>query len=177
MLWQILLHTPRWVYAIFVVLLVYGLTQLAGRRVSLRAIAVLPVAMSAWSLVGTVSAFGASPATLTAWVLALALAAAPLAARPAPAGTTWDAGTRRFTLPGSAWPLALMMGIFFTKFTVGVQLALSPLLAHDATFGTAVAGIYGALSGLFVGRAMRLWRLALPAGAALPSVRPMRGKA
>src|SRR5204863_101542 len=64
--------------------------------------------------------------------------------------------------------LALMMGIFLTKYAVGVSLAFSPALAQSASYATAISVVTGALSGVFLGRAVRLWRLAMPTLAEAP---------
>jgi hypothetical protein len=58
-------------------------------------------------------------------------------------------------------PLLLMMGIFFTKYGVGVTLALHPGMRHDASFALAIPVLYGVFSGVFAGRAVRLWKLAI----------------
>jgi hypothetical protein len=79
--------------------------------------------------------------------------------RAAPAGTAWDGGERRFVVPGSALPLVAMMGLFMTKYAVGVSLTLNPSLHLDVIFTVSVAAIYGGFAGLFLGRAARLWRL------------------
>ena len=55
--------------------------------------------------------------------------------------------------------MLLILGVFLTKYVVGVELAMQPALAHDGAYTLAVATIYGVFSGLFVGRAARLWRL------------------
>ena len=170
MLMQILVHTPRWVFAVFALLLALGLSQLAGRRVSLRGVSVLPLVMAAWSLWGTLSAFAQQPWVLLAWLAALVATGTTVLARPLPAGTAYDPASRRFALPGSAWPLVLMMGIFCTKFAAGVAFAQQPALALDAGFGWAVSALFGALSGIFLGRAARLWRLALPTLGAAPAI-------
>lgn len=162
MLMQILLHTPRWVFVLFLVLLVAGLSQLAGRRVGWRRVAVLPLVFTALSFFGVVSAFGEQPLALLAWLTALGSAAAAVAARPLPGGTFFDRATRRFGVPGSAVPLGLMMGIFFAKYAAGVSLSVSPALALSAGFALPVSAAYGAMSGIFLGRALRLWRLAAP---------------
>ncbi|MBL8345169.1 MAG: hypothetical protein JNN03_06990 [Rubrivivax sp.] len=164
MLLQILRHTPPWVFALFAVLLAAGLTQLSTRRAGLGRLAALPLGMSAWSLYGTVAAFGFVVNVLMAWVLGLALVAGLVLLRPAPAGAAYDPAGRRFTVPGSAWPLALMMVIFFARYATGVAAALSPDMAASAPFITGAAMLYGALSGAFVGRAARLSRLAARSG-------------
>ena len=66
---------------------------------------------------------------------------------------------------GSSVPLGLILGIFFTKYVVGVELALQPPLAHDSTFTLQVATLYGVFNGLLAARAARLWQLARQASA------------
>jgi uncharacterized protein YneF (UPF0154 family) len=66
-----------------------------------------------------------------------------------------------FTLPTSWVPLLLILGIFLTKYIVGVELAMRPALARDDQYTLVVSVIYGLFSGIFIGRAARLWRLAL----------------
>ncbi|RYF35753.1 MAG: hypothetical protein EOO25_22055 [Comamonadaceae bacterium] len=118
--------------------------------------------MTVFSVWGTFSAFGASPqfgAVLAAWFGAAAVVAALAAGTRAPA--TYDAATGRFFLQGSWVPLVLILGIFLTKYVVGVELAMQPQLARDGQFGVATGTLYGVFSGLFAGRAIRLLRLAM----------------
>ncbi len=161
MLLQILANTPKWVFALFAALLCLGLSQLLTRRVGLSRITGLAIGMSAFSLYGTVSAFAGVPMALLARLAGAAAVFALLAGRAAPLGTRFDAATRRFTVPGSAVPLALMMGIFFTKYAVGVALGMHLAQANDVSFALPVSTLYGAFSGVFAARAARLWRLAM----------------
>ena len=55
--------------------------------------------------------------------------------------------------------MALILGIFLTKYAVGVSVAMHPELKLQANFSVAVAMLYGAFSGIFAGRALRLIRL------------------
>ena len=87
-----------------------------------------------------------------------------LAARPVAAGTRYDPARRRCTVPGSAWPLMLMMGIFWIKYAVAVLLAVQPALGGDLRLALSAGLLYGACSGAFAGRAMGLWRLAARSG-------------
>jgi hypothetical protein len=161
MLIQIFTNTPKWVFALFAALLWLGLNQLLTRRIGLPRVTLLAVGMTGFSLFGTVSAFAGVPAALLAWLTAAAAVFAMVVNRPLPVGTQYDAASRRFTLPGSAVPLALMMGIFLTKYAVGVTLALHPALAREAAFALGFSALYGGFSGVFAARAARLWRLAL----------------
>jgi hypothetical protein len=161
MLLQILAHTPRWVFVLFFVLVWYGAKQLFANTVSLFRLTLMPVAMTGLSIYGLLSAFGDSPYALLGWAAGAAALAAFVLQRALPATTRYDAATRRFHLAGSGVPLALMMGIFFTKYGVGVTLVMHPAFAHQAGFTLGIATLYGAFSGIFLARALRLWKLAL----------------
>jgi hypothetical protein len=50
-----------------------------------------------------------------------------------------------------------------------VSLALAPSLLRDTAFTVGAAAIYGGFSGLFLGRAARLWRLRGAAASGLRS--------
>ena len=130
----------------------------------------LPVAMTALSVYGVWSAFAGTPLAALAWALAL-LAVCALATLLAPATSArYHPESRSFSLPGSAVPLALMMGIFFTKYAVGVALVMHPGLAQEPGVALAISALYGAFSGGFVARALRLWRLVLaPTAPSLPA--------
>ena len=65
--------------------------------------------------------------------------------------------------------MALIMGIFLTKYGVGVSLVLHPELKLHANFSLAIGTLYGVFSGIFAGRALRLILLALRS-AAIPSL-------
>ncbi|MGP1629752.1 MAG: DUF6622 family protein, partial [Giesbergeria sp.] len=79
--------------------------------------------------------------------------------RAPPAGARYDDASQRFHLPGSAWPMLLIVGIFLVKYAVGVELALQPTLAHDSHFALQIALVYGAFNGVFAARTGRLLRL------------------
>ena len=178
MLGQIVRQTPYWVWGLLAALVWLGASQLFDRTASLVRVLVMPLAMTGFSLYGLASAFGGAghtAGTLAAWAVAAAgTAACALWFQPtAPSGTLYDSGSRCFHLPGSAMPLALILGIFLTKYLVGVELALQPSLARDGGFALQIAALYGVFNGLFAARSLRLWRLvrqgagltARPAGA------------
>ncbi len=154
--------TPPWVWGLLAALVLLGWLHSRDRTASLGAVSALPVGMTVFGLWGTVGAFGRSPLlaeALLLWLLAAAAVSALLARRPAAAW--YDRSTRTFDLPGSWFPMALFLAVFAVRYTVAVQLALHPLLAADRAFALPVAALYGACSGIFLGRAVQLWRLAL----------------
>ena len=160
MLLQIILHTPKWVFAVFALLLWLGCKQLLSGSVSLTKVTVMPIAMTGLSLAGVISAFGDSPGALLGWAVAAAALVLLVLQSPLPASTRYDRAAREFHVAGSAVPLVLMMGIFLTKYVVGVSLAMHPELRQQASFAVAIPMLYGAFSGIFAARAVRLWKLA-----------------
>lgn len=167
MLAPIVKQTPTWVWGLLAALLALGLSQLRSRKVSLARMTLLPLAMTGLSLWGTVSAFGGSPLigyVLLAWLSGAALMTGLIAPQAAQAGSRYDAASRSYRVPGSWMPLLLILGIFLIKYTVGVELAMQASLANDGNYTLIVGALYGLSSGTFVGRAARLWRLAMRQG-------------
>lgn len=166
----ILRNTPIWVWGLLTGLLALGIGQLRQRTVSLARVSLLPLAMTIFSVWGTFSALGGSPhlaGAIAAWLICAAAAFALLA--PGRTSAQFDPVRRSYRLPGSAAPLLLIVGIFLVKYGVGVELAMAPQRMHEAHFALTIAALYGAFSGVFVGRASRLWRLALgPAAVGVP---------
>lgn len=162
MLTQILANTPKWVFILFATLLWLGAKQLLARSVSLARVTLMSIGMTGLSIYGVASAFGQSSMALLAWAV-VACSLLGLVLQRALPSTRYDAATRRFHVAGSAVPLLLMMGIFFTKYLVGVLLAMHVEFAHQASFAVGISALYGAFSGIFMGRAVRLWRLAVQA--------------
>ncbi|MBV8635678.1 MAG: hypothetical protein JO002_14385 [Burkholderiaceae bacterium] len=153
---EILAHTPLWVFALFIVLVALGLQQTRSRNVTLQRLLLLPLAMLALSFYGVWGTFnGSTPAV--AWWLGAALATA-LASRRLPfaRGVAYLPEQRRFLIPGSWLPLALMMGIFFTKYGVGIMLAQHGDLRTMDSFVVVVSLVYGMWSGIFFGRAAQI---------------------
>lgn len=168
----VLKNTPAWVWGLLAALLALGLSQVRARQVSQIRMTIMPLAMTGLSLWGTASAFGKSALfgyVVLAW-LASALVVGGLIAMTRPsAGTRHDAASRSFWIPGSWLPLALILGIFLTKYVVGVDLVMQPGLAQDGRYALVVGALYGICSGAFAGRSARLWRLALRPDTSAPS--------
>ena len=160
MFYQIITRTPIWVWAVLALLLWVGVKQTLPRNVSLWRITVLPLVMVGLSLAGMLTAFGAGNHALLAWGAAAAVAAAVVMRCSLPQATHYNAWTQQFHIPGNWTPLVLMMGIFITKYAAGITLAMHPELARDALFSQSAGALYGSFSGVFAGRALRLWCLA-----------------
>lgn len=173
MLYQILVHTPTWVWGVLLLLVWMGLSQTVPRTCRLRRVIALPLVACALSLYGTFAGFGTVHAAWVMWAGAALITVIWVASSDLPAGVRYHAEQRAFSLPGSWVPLGLMMAIFLTRYVMGVVLAMQPALSQDPAVAAIVASLYGALSGVFIGRMLRFLRLAQasskrPADAASP---------
>lgn len=156
-------HTPYYVWAILAGLVSLGLKMRHDRAVTLRRLAIMPVAMLGLSLSGVASGLGLHALPVLAWVAGIALGAvrswyrvdgARIATVPerAGAGTGASAGVIQ---RGSWWPLVLMLAIFAVKYVLGATAATKPALLADPAFATVAAALLGLFSGLFAGRSAR----------------------
>ena len=158
----VLAHAPMWVWGLLAGLTALGLSQARDRLVRPRVALVIPALMLLLSLNALRTAFGLSGTPLSAWLLGVAGGAGLVAAVGWPRGITWQAGRQRLAVPGSLVPLALFLALFALKFCVGTALALRADATRQAGFVPGVALGYGAFSGVFLARAVAMWR-ALPA--------------
>lgn len=166
---QVVTHTPLWVWSVLALLVVLGLRQAFETVVPRLRLMLMPVAMSGYSLYGASATFGLKADVVAAWAVAMAaVAGASLLMRPV-AAVRID-GEGRFTVPGSWWPLALMLSVFALRYVGTVSMILHPQWAGDALFRDVLVAGYGALSGAFAGRAWRTLRSGQPAvtGLAMP---------
>lgn len=158
----IVAQTPAWVWGLLAALVALGLSQWRDRQASVARVTTMPVAMTLFSAQGVVSAFGASghlPLLLGLWATGLVLTLGVLRGQPAPAGSRYNATSQRFYVPGGPVPLVLILGIFFTKYLVGVELNLQAQQAQNPAFAAPVVVVYGFFSGVFVARSLALLRL------------------
>lgn len=156
---RVLLGTPWWVWGLLAGLLILGYSQTRARQAGLPRTLAMPLAMGALSVYGTLSTLGAAPLVVGGWLAAAVLSALLVLRQPVAAGTRYDAARRLIEQPGSWAPLLLILGIFLTKYSVIVSLTIHPELRLEPAFALGVAMLYGAFSGLFAGRALRLLRL------------------
>jgi hypothetical protein len=156
MLLQILQRTPPWVFALFAVLVVFGLLQTRTRRISLARVTILPLVLIGLSLSGLWGTFGANAFAIAAWLAAVLSAVLFNRSAKWPRKVSYVAATRHFLVEGSWLPLAVMMIIFFTRYAVTVTLAINPGLAATSWLPISVSFAYGLMSGAFLARALRI---------------------
>jgi hypothetical protein len=161
MILQILQHTPVWVWALLLALLALGFAQTRPRSVPRSRLLLLPLALLALGLWTMAPNWVAQPLTLLVWLCMLGAFGLVGFRLPPPAGAHWQAETARLQLPGSWFPLVLIVTIFGLRYSMGVSLALHPAWRSALAVLLPAAATFGALSGLFLGRSLRLRALTL----------------
>lgn len=159
---QTLQHIPVWVSALLLGLIALGLLQTRTRHVGQRRLLGINIALTVFTLVGVVQQWRHTPwlaVGLLSWAASCAVVAWALGQGAAPAGASYNAETRRFTVPGSWLPLALFMAIFACKFVVGMLSATAPEALHSVQAAMGISALYGLFSGLLNARALRLLKL------------------
>lgn len=153
-------------------LLALGISQSRDRTASLTRVSLLPLVMTIVPVSGTFSAWHATPhraLSFLAWIIVAAVAFAFTFHAREPNAAKHDPAQSLYFMPGSVGPMVLIVGIFLVKYVVGVDIAMSPQLLQQAQCALSVAALYGAFTGVFLGRASRLWRMALRPATAIAS--------
>jgi hypothetical protein len=154
---EIINHTPSWVFALFIGLVVLGVRQAKTQTMTLLRLAALPLAMLALSFYGVWSTFEGASLGIICWVGSVAVAALSAQRFDFNRGVRFLVESRSFILPGTWLPLVLMMAIFFTKYGVGISLAQHAELRFDPSFIAAASLAYGTWSGVFFGRMAQIF--------------------
>ena len=162
MILQILVHTPLWVWGLLAALLALGLWQRLDRKVHWAQLLILPLALLALGLWSMASGFVAQPVAALLWLGAIAAATVVGLRLPRPAAARWLVDEARLFLPGSWLPLMLIVAIFSLRYAAGVGQGLHPEWRTAASVQWPLALVFGALSGIFLGRALGLMQLAQP---------------
>jgi predicted membrane protein len=153
---QILIHTPLWVYGLFIVLVAFGLQQTRSRNVNAVLAYFLPLGMIALSLAGINSSFGIKPAPIAMWAIGLLIVTVIGFKRFRDDRVTFTRSSRSFFIPGSWTPFFVIMAIFFTKYVFAVIQAFDAEVVTTKAFVAALSLAYGCFSGYFSSRAINL---------------------
>jgi hypothetical protein len=154
---QVIVQTPVWVWAMLAAITLLGVLQAFDRVVSTRRIVGMSLGWTVFSLWGAANTFGFNAGVLAAWAAGLALSLAAQHWLIAPRGVR-ALGEGRYAVAGSFVPLLTIWAVFGVRYVTSVMLVLDPALKQNTTFEIALPAVYGLLSSLFVGRALRVLR-------------------
>lgn len=151
MLYQILTHTPVYVWAILAFLIYRGVLAAREREITVTRMLVIPFLMLALSLQAIASQFGIAGMAMLAWAVAAA-AVALQRMRFGRSRASAGAAPGTVRVRGSWAPLGLMLAIFAIKYVVAVALSIQPALASRVAFAAAACGLLGLCNGYFLGQ-------------------------
>jgi len=152
--WQVLIHTPLWVFPLFAYLVWLGIKAMQPRTTTIWRSLIVPAVFIVWGLSRLLSRQQDVMWPLLSWV------AAALALLPVALLTTQpfelDHKTGEITRPGSVVPLIRNVTVFALQYSIAVIAAVDPDGRTVATLiGRAVSG---ATTGYFLGRTIALLR-------------------
>ena len=152
--WQILVHTPLWVFPLFAWLVWLGIKAMRPRTVTIWRSLIVPAVFIFWGLSRLFSRQQEVMWPLVSWLAAatVLLSVGLLTARP----LELDHKTGEIKRPGSPVPLIRNVTVFTLQYTVAVIAAVDP---HDATFAAIIGrAVSGGTAGYFLGRTIALLR-------------------
>ena len=151
--WQILIHTPVWVFPLFGYLVWLGIKAMRTRTVTIWRSLIVPAVFIVWGLSRLLSRQDyASPFVAWLGAAAVLLVVGLLTAQP----FELDHTTGEIKRPGSVMPLIRNVTVFALQYTVAVIAAVDP---HDATTAAIVGRVIsGGTTGYFLGRTVALLR-------------------
>jgi len=157
---EILSYTPHWVFGLLFALCVLGLMQTRTRQVRFSLALLLPIGMLMLSVAGVFQYTDYWGAGFGFWLAGL-VAIGTIASRFMDANfVTREKASGRLVMRGSWVPLLVILGIFITRYLLGVAQALQfPALNHWSVQMLVATGL-GAWSSYFACRGWSCWRAA-----------------
>ncbi|WP_027545533.1 DUF6622 family protein [Bradyrhizobium sp. WSM2254] len=150
--YQVLVHTPLWVFALFAYLVWQGIKAMQPRTTSIWRALIVPVVFIVWGMSRIGFGHRDSVWPLVAWIAA-ALALLPLGVL-TPRPFDVDHTTGQIIRPGSAFALIRNLIVFALQYAVGV---ISAIDASDRALAIIIGrAISGATACYFIGSTIAL---------------------
>lgn len=150
--WQIINHTPWWVYLLFVYLIFISYRATKTKIVSLKRLVLIPIIFVFIALHTLLTLVTPSIETiLVAFITALIggifgwLHIRSL-------NIKFDKRRALLQIPGSWLTMALILIVCITKFMFSYELALDPKIVNDTPFEISLLAVTSFCAGLFLGR-------------------------
>ncbi len=151
---EIIKNTPIWVFVLFILLLFLGYTQTKNRKINLKRIFILPIAMICLSIFSIISAFGIIKISLFLWLIGNVIAFFIGVKLISYENVKYDNIQKVYYIPGSWTPMILILIIFFLKYFIGVITALELPIRNEIEFIIIISLLYGLISGVFLARSI-----------------------
>ena len=160
-IYEVLVHTPIWVWLLLAFIVSRGVSALRPRTLPPIRALIVPVVFLFWGLSGLIGARGLGlDVALFVFAFALGLFGGGALASLTPT-PQWFPETGRMAMPGSPVPLVMILVAFVVKYVGAVALSIEVDPAAQAQIAHAMTLVGGAFAGLFWGRILTLFRRAL----------------
>lgn len=156
--YNIVIKTPVWVYALFVFLLVRGLKARKPAIVSLEKLAIIPAIFLLWDIYDLVTRHQLTASTILMWCAGLMIGAFLGYKLVKPAQIEVSSEPRSIKRPADFSVLPLMMTAFVTKYVLAVIAAMSPATLQQPSYGAFAIVSGGLFAGVFIGKFLHYLR-------------------
>jgi Family of unknown function (DUF6622) len=149
---QAALHTPWWVYLLFVYLVKVGIRASKTGVVSIHKLYVIPLIFTLMAIETVINNVGLTANTVALWAFSTVFGIIIGWFLVYPLKLRCDHQNKLIEVPGSWSTLVIIMMIFASKYYFGYALSVDPNLVNNTNFEIALLGVTGICSGLFVGK-------------------------
>jgi len=155
MIGKIISSTPLYAWLLLALLLWKGLRARKLHRISWKDTLIFPAIMVVWSFYSTYNNYDVS--AIIFWIVsfALGIGLGPLTLRNL--RSVFDKKSKQIELSGSWIPLIILVSIFSLRYFLGVTYGMHPELRGTLSL-LIVENLAAAISGIFLGRVLELWR-------------------
>ena len=154
-IWQILTHTPLWVYLLFVYLVFIGVKCSKTRITPMGKLFVIPIIFMILAIETLVAQVGVSAFSVSVWIVAILFGSLLGWYQIFRLAIEADKQNKLIKTPGTWSTLIIIMIIFFSKYYFGYETAANPQMLTHKGFVFIVLAVSGLFTGLFVGRVIR----------------------
>jgi hypothetical protein len=151
-IWQALVHTPWWVYVLFVYLMFVGFSATKTQVVPLTRVVILPIIFTWMSIETLTSTLSMTLFNVSAWIIATAIGIILGWLMVIKKDIHVDKKKWLLEIPGSSMILILILIIFASKYYFSYTLAVQPESVTKTDFVLSLIGVSGIVTGLFIGR-------------------------
>lgn len=155
-IWEIVIHTPVWVYLLLIYLIFIGIKETKSRVIKLPRIFIGPTILSALSihtLMTTV--LEAGYLIIGSWILGIVFGGI----------LGWwqmkrlriQVDKKRFLIhiPGTWSSMCVLLTIFAARYYLGYEQATNPILTEQLGFKVSLLAVMGICTGFFIGKSIR----------------------
>jgi len=155
---DIITHTPRWVFGLLAMLIVLGLMQTRTRQVRIQVALILPFIVLILSLTSVIRYVGWQIPALLCWLIGISAVIFFSIKMFNENLVRLDKSSRKLIIQGSWIPMFVILGIFLTRYALGVATAMQFEITRNPSFLLIVSLILGGWSGFFLARGFMFWR-------------------